>query len=307
MYNIDNKNNELIFNKNYLKEDTIMEQNIFYKYYNKDGIRRILCDKPTIRFTPAKDENDELEGDNKAGNFSDYIRFKAMSEDDEKNFIDKLKSNQGIMSILKECGLSPESIVSSLSKTTERGYIAPLSREKEGFYNLVESNKTYKHDFGILSLSENGESKHLAQMYSQHSGVVIGLNVQNEFFQSILNKHSANKFAKVTYSNEGVYANTETDSSLFDMIEKVFFHKYSQWSEEEEWRFLVYISETFGKLCEKEILKSDEILDNKIGVFYMPISAISNVKVLSKTSDDDVEYVKNFCEKYKIPFGKLEL
>jgi hypothetical protein len=103
----------------------------------------------------------------------------------------------------------------------------------------LKLQKVYSSRMGILSLSASNDSILLWSHYcDKHAGYAIGLDTEHEWFKEAVQGEFFGTVREVTYSEkrpEMIGAGERKNIDSFDFL----FQKGTDWSYEEEWRFVL--------------------------------------------------------------------
>ncbi len=133
--------------------------------------------------------------------------------------------------------------------------------------------KVTNRHIGVLSLSETNNNELMWAHYANsHNGYVIGFDSENPFFKPTKSDPKVcGELMNVQYTD--VAPIVYVDPGKFDIPKELFFTKTLQWSYEREWRMI------------KMLTAADEVIDEKIHLFQVPIDSVKEVIFGMKVSE----------------------
>ncbi|WP_421919777.1 DUF2971 domain-containing protein [Marinifilum sp.] len=270
---------------------------ILYKYLSDERIINVFEDG-LLRFTPPEFFNDPFESlPNVMGAFSKELvdtLFMSVLNDSTYKWLTENVSEDSKASIERL-----KKIFSNGDKSIKEMYEAFRGTKVNDFSKFMKSH--WNKQLGILSLSEENDNLTMWSHYANdHKGFLIGFDSNSFITQSdqILNKPK-----KVRYTNNRPQIN------LFELEEsrKERTHKWSEsflytkskdWAYENEWRQVNKLekSDTVKPLTPKEDLH----------LFKINMEAIDSIVLGCRTSPENEEKIKEYCENMSIDLFKMK-
>lgn len=164
---------------------------------------------------------------------------------------------------------------------------------------LAKGLEKLNNNFGLLSFSRRWNSSLMWAHYTKsHSGICIGFDYSNRFFQDYIpeNDDPYRVFDIVKYSDERV--KVPTQNSVDEVNLKIMFTKSKDWEYEQELRFLVSLGFASKKIFHKPF---------DIHLLKVPHQLIKEIIVGVKTSPEEVQKIKEFCSKKSIPLYQTKI
>lgn len=140
--------------------------------------------------------------------------------------------------------------------------------------------KITNRTIGVFSLTEfNNNELMWAHYAASHTGYVVGLDMDNEFFRRREgDPKTCGELTNVIYSDTPptVYV----DPGTLDIPRELFFTKTTKWSYEHEWRLI------------RQLENADEVVDGRVHLFSMPREAIVSLTFGAKFPDREIDEIK---------------
>ncbi len=270
---------------------------LLYKYLSDERVINVF-EEGLIRFTPPEFFNDPFESlPNVMGAFSkelvDSLFMGVLNDSTYKWLTQNIsEDNKSSLERLKN-------ILNKGDESIKEMYEAFRGTKEKDFSEFMKSY--WNKQLGILSLSEEYDNLTMWSHYANdHKGFLLGFDSNLSITE---NEQILNKPRKIRYTNNRPQIN------LFELEEsrKERTHKWSEaflytkskdWAYENEWRQVNKLdkTDTMKKLNEKE----------DVHLFKINQKAINCVVLGCRTSPENEQLIKEFCDLLKISLFKMK-